>query len=122
MAKNKAKASGDSVESLTASYPKPRVAQGLDSVKGMQVPSAKPERGTLVPKKGAQAGDPYIQPVGRRSNVMYERTGAHYGITARVAAPLVNPEAGATQANGRLFSHAVKRSAPNFQAGIVDHA
>lgn len=116
----KAKAAGDTIESLTASYPKPRVAQGLDSVKGIKVPSAEPEKGTLVPKKGAQSADPYAQPMGRRSNVMYERTGAHYGIAVRVAAPLVNPEAGATQSNGRIMNNAINRSTPNFRTGMTD--
>jgi hypothetical protein len=121
MANKNAKAAGDTIESLTDSYPEPREAQGLSSVQGATYPSATPERGTQIPKKHSKSVDPAMSATGRRSNVMYERTGAHYGVSVRVAAPLVNPEAGATQSNGRLFSHAIKRSAPNFRDGMTDH-
>lgn len=82
---------------------------------------AAPEKGTLVKKKGAQAGDPYGQPVGKRSNVLSNggRNGAAYGIRAKIPA-YASPEAGATQGNGRLISAAVNRSRPNFQDSIHD--
>jgi hypothetical protein len=60
-------------------------------------PSAKPEKGTLVKKKGAQAADPTKMAKPSRKNVM-----------------------GATQANGRMFASAVKRQKPNFTAGSAD--
>ena len=83
---------------------------------------AMPEKGTLVKKKGAQAGDPYAQPKPARSNVLGTggRNGARYGVRVGFNAS-VAPEAGATQGNGRIIPSAVNRSRPNFQAGVVDH-
>lgn len=82
---------------------------------------AGPEKGTLVKKKGAQAGDPYAQAKPSRKNVMSDggRNGAAYGIRAKIPA-YSSPEAGATQGNGRLISAAVNRSRPNFQGSIHD--
>lgn len=84
---------------------------------------AMPEKGTLVKKKGAQAGDPYAQPKPSRSNVMSPnaqgRNGATYGIKAKMPA-YAAPEAGATQGNGRLLSSAVNRSRPNFDDSMND--
>lgn len=83
---------------------------------------AMPEKGTLVKKKGAQAGDPYTQPKPARKNVLSTggRNGAVYGIRVGFNAT-VAPEAGATQGNGRIIPSAVNRSRPNFQAGVADH-
>lgn len=94
-----------STEPSASSSAKPRVAM--------------PEKGTLVKKKGAQSGDPYAQPVGKRAYKGYERKGAAYGIRASIPA-YVSPEAGATQGNGRLISAAVNRSRPNFQDAATD--
>lgn len=94
-----------STEPTLSSSAKPRVAM--------------PEKGTLWKKKGAQAGDPYKQPVGIRAFKGYERKGACYGIRATIPA-YVSPEAGATQGNGRLISAAVNRSRPNFQDSVTD--
>ena len=82
---------------------------------------AAPEKGTLVKKKGAQAGDPYAQAKPSRKNVLSAggRNGAAYGIRAKIPA-YVSPEAGATQGNGRLISAAVNRSRPNFQGAAHD--
>jgi len=46
---------------------------------------AKPVKGTLVKKGGAQAGDPYKQPKPARSNIMGKlaRGGARYGIRVK---------------------------------------
>lgn len=75
---------------------------------------------TLVARKAAQAADPAFQPYGRRAYAPYERTGAAFGVAVGFEAHTA-PEAGFTQANGRLFSSAINRSAPNFRAGTVDH-
>jgi len=75
-----------------------------------------PTGGTLVKKKGAQAGDPAKMAKPSRSNVK-ATGGAAYGITAKIPA-YKSPEAGATQSNGRLFQAAVKRTAPNFKDGV----
>jgi len=74
----------------------------------------------LVARKNTQAADPAFQPYGRRAYAPYERSGATYGIQVGFEAHQA-PEAGLTLANGRLFSPAINRSAPNFQAGTADH-
>ena len=72
-------------------------------------------RGTLVKKKNTAAGDPYAQPMSKRVNVM-GHSGAKYGIRAKVQGG-IDPAAGATLGNGRIFTAAVNRTAPNFTAG-----
>lgn len=82
-------------------------------------PSASPKAGTLVKKKGAQAGDPYAQPKASRSNVSatgQDRAGAAYSIRARYT-KMTDPAAGQTQANGRIISTAAKRDRMNFDSG-----
>jgi hypothetical protein len=77
-----------------------------------------PEKGTLVKKTGNAKGatDPYKQAKPSRKFIK-KATGAAYGI--KVSMPsYTSPEAGATQSNGRLFQAAVKRTAPNFRAGV----
>jgi hypothetical protein len=76
---------------------------------------AMPEVGTLVKKKNTASGGA-TGSTARRSNKT-ATSGAAYGITAKIPA-YKSPEAGATQANGRLFQAAVKRTAPNFQDGV----
>ena len=78
-------------------------------------PSASPKAGKLVKKGGAQAADPYAQPVGTRKNVPASH-GASYGIRARYMRQ-TSPEAGATQANGRVFKSVINRTVPNFEEG-----
>lgn len=78
-------------------------------------------RATLVKKKGAQAADPYPQPKPSRSNRLIsasERGGAAYGVRVGLTAS-VAPEAGKTQANGRIFQSAVNRTSVNFQGGAA---
>lgn len=72
--------------------------------------------GTLEVKKGAQAANPATQAKPARSAKL-ATGGAAYAIKAKIPA-YKSPEAGATQANGRLFQAAVKRTAPNFEAGV----
>lgn len=81
--------------------------------------SAEGTSGKLVKKGGAQAADPATQTKPARSNVK-ARAGAAYGI--RTSMPTwKDPQIGATQGNGRLFTSAINRTKPNFDAGIVDH-
>lgn len=84
-------------------------------------PSANPEKGTLVKKKGAQAADPTKQAKPSRTNVLgaLARGGARYGVRVKFQ-KTVAPEAGATQSNGRIFAPAVNRQNPNFKAGSAD--
>ena len=78
-------------------------------------------KGTLVKKKGAQAGDPTKMAKPARKNVLSPdagHAGARYGVRVKFQKS-VAPEAGATQANGRIFPSAVKSQAPSFKAGMA---
>ena len=82
-----------------------------------------PERGTLVKKTGNAKGatDPYVQAKPSRTFVdspnARGRNGATYGIRVKHSAT-VAPEAGATQANGRIIGPAMNRQRPSFQDGM----
>lgn len=76
--------------------------------------AAMPEKGTAVAKKNKAAGGA-TGSTARRSNKT-ATSGAKYGITVKIPA-YKSPEAGAVQGNGRLFSPAIKRTAPNFWDG-----
>lgn len=80
------------------------------------VSAAPATSGTLVPKKNVAAGDPTAQPNPSRPNVPQNRNGAAYGIRVNYTAQ-TSPEAGMTQANGRLFKSAVNRDRYNFFDG-----
>lgn len=84
---------------------------------------AMPEKGTLVKKKGAQAGDPTKMAKPSRTNVMSpdaKHAGARYGIRVKFQQS-VAPEATSTQANGRILPSAMRTQAPSFNAGMADH-
>jgi len=74
---------------------------------------------TLVPKKGAQAGDPTAGGKGTRANVPYtgERTGASYGVSGMRYTKMTDPAAGETQANGIIIKTATNRDRSNFDSG-----
>ena len=80
-----------------------------------------PERGTLIKKKNTASGDPYAQPKPSRTFVdspkARGRNGATYGIRVKHSAT-VAPEAGATQANGRIIGPAMNRQRPSVQDGM----
>jgi len=100
------------------------VSAGTENASGLKftAPSASPKAGTLVKKKGAQAGDPTKMAKPARSNVKHagaKTYGARYGVGVKFQAT-VAPEAGATQSNGRVFASAVQRQRPNFQSGSAD--
>jgi len=83
-------------------------------------PSASPEAGTLVPKKNTAAGDPYAAGTKvNRVNEPYagERKGAAYSIKATYMKQTA-PEAGMTQANGRIVSPSVVRQKDSWTQGI----
>lgn len=83
--------------------------------------SGAPSKNTTLMKKGhSKSVDPYTQPAGPA--YVYapkERTGAAYGIQVGFEAH-VAPEAGMTQANGRILQNAINRSVPNFRTGMAD--
>ena len=103
--KNPAPIAPTSAEPSNATGSKPRVAM--------------PEKGTLVKKKGAQAGDPTKMAKPSRTKTMIERAGARYGISVGFQKQ-VAPEAGATQSNGRIIPAAVKRTRQNFTSGMTE--
>jgi hypothetical protein len=75
---------------------------------------------TLMARMHSKANDPAFQPYANRTYAPKERCGACYGVQVGFEAHTA-PEAGATLANGRIFSAATNRSAPNFYQGAVDH-
>jgi hypothetical protein len=82
-------------------------------------PSASPKSGTLMPKKNTAAADPAVTNPGIRANAPYagERKGAAYSIKATYMKQTA-PEAGMTQANGRIVSPAVVRQKDSWTQGI----
>lgn len=106
--KNPAPIAPTSAAPSNASGSKPRVAPVV--------------KGTLVKKKGAQAGDPTKMAKPSRKNVMSPdagHAGARYGIRVKFQKSTA-PEAGATQANGRILPSAMKSQAPNFKSGMAE--
>ena len=82
-----------------------------------------PKKGTLVKKTGnAKAGDPYA--MGTKKNrkneikTPAERNGAAYAVRSARYMKMTDPAAGATQANGIIVKHAVKRDLQNFDSGV----
>ena len=59
---------------------KERKTMGKEGAK-FTSPSASPKAGTLIKKKGAQAGDPYAQPKPSRSNVLSPNAQGRNGAT-----------------------------------------
>jgi hypothetical protein len=72
-----------------------------------------------MPRHAIQAMDPAFQPYGHRQYVPHEVGGASYGVSVGFEAH-VAPEAGFTQANGKISRPAVNRTAPNFYTGAAD--
>lgn len=106
--KNKAPIAPTSTAPSNAAGSKPRVA--------------KTEKGTLVKKKGAQAGDPTKMAKPSRKNVTSAdagHAGARYGIRVKFQRSTA-PEAGLTQANGRILPSAMKSQKPSFGAGMAE--
>ena len=74
----------------------------------------------LMPKGHSKSVDPAMSPAGPAyTYAPKERGGASYGVQVGFEAHTA-PEAGMTQANGRVFQAAINRSAPNFQSGMYD--
>lgn len=82
---------------------------GAPSDKTMMIPSKESKTGYPLGTKANRTNVPYPLPAG-----MGDRNGAAYRITMSTP-PMTSPEAGATQANGRIIKSAVNRSLPEFQ-------
>ena len=95
-----------------------RQSSGREGTK-FSSPSASPKSGTLVPKKNTAAADPAVTNPGTRANAPYagERKGAAYSIKATYMKQTA-PEAGLTQANGRIVSPAIVRQKDSYTEGL----
>jgi hypothetical protein len=71
-------------------------------------------RGTLVPKKNVQAGDPTAGGKANRANI--EKVGATYRVQPKTTYVQLDPAAGPTMASARIIPSISGRS--GFQAGI----
>ena len=83
-------------------------------------PSASPKSGTLEARKNTAAGDPTAPGTKvNRVNAPYagEKKGAAYSIKATYMKQTA-PEAGLTQANGRIVSPAVTRQKDSWSQGL----
>ena len=95
----------------------PRMPMGM-SAYTLSAP-VPPERGTLMPKGHSKSVDPTVMNAGPGTRTFgpYDRNGAHYGVSVMCCA-LVDPAAGATQANAKIVPSVAMRSAPNFYMGM----
>lgn len=95
------------------------VGSGLTFTDASSAPSANT---TLQPKNNTQAGDPTAAGTKvNRQNIQQtpemERNGASYTIKGVIHKPTA-PEAGLTQANGRIVQSATNRDRSNFDNGM----
>lgn len=97
---------------VKASADKPSGKVDVKNASGAPSANTKP-----VAKKNKASGDPAAMAKPSRGKVTASG-GAAYGVRVKMSGG-VAPEAGATLANGRLFTAAVKRTAPNFQGGVA---
>jgi hypothetical protein len=95
-----------------------RHSEGREGTK-FTSPSASPKKGKLMPRKNTAAGDPAITNPGVRANAPYqgERKGAAYSIKATYMKQTA-PEAGMTQANGRIVSPSIVRQKDSWSQGM----
>lgn len=95
----------------------PRTPMGTEA---FHATVAKPSAGTLKPKNHSKSADPAQQPTASRNKITVnagtERLGAKYSVQTGFA-PVTSPEAGATQANGRVISASTVRSRQSFDSG-----
>lgn len=90
---------------------------------GTKFSAPAPKAGQLWKKKGAQSGDPsaYGTKANRKNKLVTpaERNGAAYKPTTARYTKMVDPAAGATQANGVIVSCATNRSRECFDSGTT---
>ena len=90
-----------------------RIAIGMDAYKVSPAPVLK---GTLVPKKNVQAGDP-TNPGSKANRQNIEKIGASYRVSPKSTFVQLDPAAGPTMANARIIPSVAGRVNPNFQGG-----
>jgi len=91
-----------------------------DSATAQNLSGALSKNTTAMPRKNTAHADPAIQPIGKHPYAPRERNGAQYGLQVGFEAHTA-PEAGFTQANGRILNPVINRTAPNFAIGGADH-
>ena len=95
----------------------------VGQVAGVANMSGSPSKGTLMPKKNTQAGDPTIANKANRTNMLAgdaaqsERMGARYVVGASFPA-VHSIEATATMMNAKIVPSVSGKNAPNFDYGM----
>jgi hypothetical protein len=91
---------------------------GTSAAKDVSVPSAKPERGTLVKKKNTAAGDSNSK---KGKHALKHATAKRaYGITTTMPS-YKDPQIGPTQGNGKILPASTNRTSVQFTDGMSDH-
>jgi hypothetical protein len=75
----------------------------------------------LMSRMNSKSADPAFQPYGNRTYAPREVNGGAHTIKVAFEAH-TEPSAGATLSNGRMFSPAINRSAPNFYMGAANQS
>jgi len=109
-------ATSDEAMSAAATAGSPRATMGMDAYSVNAAPTLE---GTLVPKKGVQAGDPTgMGTKVNKANVPYnEKLGASYRVSVPFT-PTIDPAAGPTMQSARIVPSISGRENPNFESGI----
>ena len=96
----------------------PRMPMGNDGYTFNDASSVPSKNTTLVAKSHSKDTEPGLMPgqPGTHRYASYDRNGAHYGVVVNYVAQ-TSPEAGATQANGRIIRSVAAKSSPNFWDG-----
>jgi len=96
----------------------PRQPMGNDGYTFNDASSAPSKNTTFMPKHQSKDNNPNLMPgqPGTHQYASYDRNGAHYGVVVNYIAQ-TSPEAGATQANGRIIRSVAGKSSPNFWDG-----
>lgn len=97
----------------------PRKAMGNAALGFTNASGADTGREILQPRGVAKGGQAPPATAGGRSGVMQERLGARYVIQAKLPGPQL-PEAGQTQANGRIIPNVYGKDRANFRGGRGD--
>ena len=93
-----------------------RIAIGMEAYAATPAPALK---GTLIPKKNVQAGDPTAGGQAYRTNVSQETLGASYRVSVPYT-PTVDPVAGPTMASARVIPSVQGRQNPDFRGAVSD--
>jgi hypothetical protein len=113
--------SDDYTQAVAASGQEGRQPMGntaIDQISNVRTATTFAHPELIRRKMNIQAGDPALVPgMQPRNPVINERLGAAFVPRASVA-PQTSPEAGMTQANGRIVPPRMIRSADSFSQGI----